>query len=69
MVRACDVEDAVGITGLFLDDERFGAGLHCIPRGGFLKMHVDFNKHPKGWHRRANVLIYLNENWQEDWGG
>jgi Rps23 Pro-64 3,4-dihydroxylase Tpa1-like proline 4-hydroxylase len=63
------IEDATGITGLFPDTELFGAGLHCIPAGGYLKMHVDFNQHPKGWHRRANVLIYLNEVWRDEWGG
>lgn len=63
------VEQVTGIEGLFADPELFGAGLHCIPRGGHLQMHVDFNVHPKGWHRRANVLIYLNEVWQNDWEG
>lgn len=63
------IEELTGIAGLFADPERFGAGLHCIPRGGFLKMHLDFNRHPKGWHRRVNVLLYLNEEWQDDWGG
>lgn len=63
------VEQFSGIRGLFQDRKLFGAGLHCIPRGGFLKMHVDFNKHPRGWHRRVNVLIYLNQKWRDDWGG
>jgi Rps23 Pro-64 3,4-dihydroxylase Tpa1-like proline 4-hydroxylase len=63
------IETATGLSELFPDSELFGAGLHCIPQGGFLKMHVDFNVHPKGWHRRANVLIYLNEGWDESWGG
>jgi Rps23 Pro-64 3,4-dihydroxylase Tpa1-like proline 4-hydroxylase len=63
------LEDITGIYGLLCDPDRFGAGLHCIPRGGFLNMHIDFNKHPYGWHRRVNVLIYLNEDWQEGWGG
>lgn len=63
------IETMTGIRGLFADPCLFGAGLHCIPRGGFLKMHVDFNKHPKGWHRRVNVLIYLNEYWNQEWGG
>lgn len=63
------VEQATGISGLFADPELFGGGLHCIPPGGFLKMHVDFNRHPKGWHRRVNLLIYLNERWKDAWGG
>lgn len=63
------VEQATGITGLFADAELFGAGLHCIPPGGFLKMHCDFNVHPKGWHRRVNMLIYLNERWEDSWRG
>lgn len=63
------LELATGIRGLFADPGLFGAGLHCIPPGGFLNMHVDFNRHPKGWHRRVNVLIYLNEIWRHEWGG
>jgi hypothetical protein len=63
------VEKVTKIQGLFADPELFGAGLHCIPRKGFLNMHVDFNAHPKGWHRRVNVLIYLNEEWRDEWNG
>lgn len=63
------LEELTGISGLVADPDLFGAGLHCIPPGGFLKMHVDFNGHPKGWHRRVNMLIYLNEGWQDEWGG
>lgn len=63
------VSELTGIPDLIADPELFGAGLHCIPAGGFLKMHVDFNRHPNGWHRRVNVLIYLNEVWLSEWGG
>lgn len=63
------VEAATGISGLFADPGLFGGGLHCIPAGGFLKMHVDFNRHPKGWHRRVNLLVYLNQEWRREWGG
>jgi hypothetical protein len=62
-------EQYTAIEDLIPDNELFGAGLHCIPQGGFLNMHVDFNKHPKGWHRRVNMLIYLNEDWKPEWGG
>lgn len=63
------VGEITGISGLFADPDLFGAGLHCIPKGGYLKMHVDFNVHPNGWHRRVNVLIYLNQRWKPQWGG
>lgn len=63
------LEEITGIKKLFLDPELFGAGLHASPPGGFLNMHLDFNLHPKGWHRRVNVLIYLNEDWSPTWGG
>ena len=63
------LERLTGISGLFADPDLFGGGLHCIPKGGFLKQHIDFNCHPKGWSRRVNLLIYLNRHWSDDWGG
>jgi hypothetical protein len=68
--KACEaIGSIVGIKGLIPDPNLFGGGLHCIPPGGFLKMHVDFNRHPNGWHRRVNLLVYLNLRWQDEWGG
>lgn len=46
-----------------------GGGLHEIHRGGMLGVHVDFEKHPSGLRRVANLLIYLNERWDAAWGG
>jgi hypothetical protein len=47
-----------------------GGGLHQVPRGGYLKVHADFNVHPLfGLDRRVNVLLYLNRGWQPEWGG
>jgi Rps23 Pro-64 3,4-dihydroxylase Tpa1-like proline 4-hydroxylase len=44
--------------------------MHQIARGGFLKVHIDFNWYPRlKLERRLNVLIYLNENWKEEYGG
>lgn len=48
---------------------RLGGGLHEIPPGGKLNVHVDFEAHPSGLRRVANLLIYLNENWLDEWGG
>lgn len=64
------LEKLTGIEGLIPDPYLAGAGLHKIPRGGKLGVHVDFNRHEKmNVYRRLNVLVYLNKDWQEEWGG
>lgn len=55
---------------LISDPYFFGGGQHEIKRGGLLKVHADFNKHPQlKLDRRINVLVYLNKDWQEEYGG
>jgi len=55
---------------LVADIELNGGGLHQIKSGGMLKIHTDFNKHPTlDLDRRVNVLIYLNKNWDQAYGG
>jgi Rps23 Pro-64 3,4-dihydroxylase Tpa1-like proline 4-hydroxylase len=55
---------------LLPDSYLSGGGLHEIKKGGVLKVHTDFNKHPfKNLDRRINVLIYLNKNWKKKYGG
>lgn len=55
---------------LISDKYLSGGGLHEIKKGGVLKVHTDFNKHPfKNLDRRINVLIYLNKNWKKNYGG
>lgn len=64
------LQKLTGIEGLIPDPHFGGGGLHQTKKGGFLKMHVDFNKHDKmNLDRRLNLLIYLNKNWQEEYGG
>ncbi len=64
------LEELTGIQGLVPDPWYEGGGLHQILPGGLLKVHVDFNKHTDTkLDRRINVLLYLNENWEESWGG
>lgn len=74
VVDGLDLEwlrELTGISDLFPDPDLCGAGLHCIPPFGFLKMHCDFDRHPEhgDWKRRLNFLIYLNEQWKDSWGG
>jgi len=64
------LEELTGICGLEPDPGLLGGGVHRMRRGGYLKIHSDFNWHRRlQLHRRINVLLYLNENWREEWGG
>ena len=64
------LESLTGIEGIIPDPHFVGGGLHQIQRGGYLKIHADFNHHKKlHLDRRLNLLIYLNKNWQEEYGG
>lgn len=64
------LEQLTGIEGLIPDPYFGGGGLHQIEAGGFLKIHADFNVHPKlKIDRRLNMLIYLNRDWRDEYGG
>lgn len=64
------LETLTGIPGIIPDPHFQGGGLHQIEPGGYLKMHVDFNRHEHlKLDRRLNLLIYLNQNWKEEYGG
>ena len=65
------LKDLTGIKEKLIPDPYLeGAGLHEIKTGGFLKIHSDFNLHPElKLNRRLNLLIYLNKNWKQEWGG
>ena len=48
-----------------------GGGVHITKKGGFLKLHTDFNQPlnlNKGLTRMSNLLIYLNPGWQDKGG-
>jgi Rps23 Pro-64 3,4-dihydroxylase Tpa1-like proline 4-hydroxylase len=58
------------IKNLKSDIELYGGGLVYTPKGGFLKVHADFNYYNKiKMYRRINIIIYLNEEWEESWNG
>lgn len=61
------------LTGqeIFIDPGFHGGGIHQGGKGSFLDMHVDFNYHPvnPSWFRNINILIYLNEDWQDPYAG
>ena len=64
------LERLTGIDGLVPDPHFEGGGLHQIEPGGHLKIHADFNRHPRTeLERRLNVLMYLNRDWKDEYGG
>jgi Rps23 Pro-64 3,4-dihydroxylase Tpa1-like proline 4-hydroxylase len=64
------LETLTGIEGIIPDPYFEGGGLHQIVPGGKLGVHADFNRHKKlQLDRRINVLIYLNKDWKEEYGG
>lgn len=64
------LEGLTGIAGLIPDPYFAGAGFHQVSNGGHLSIHADFDYHEQlGLERRINVLIYLNREWREEYGG
>jgi hypothetical protein len=56
---------------LFVDPTFLGGGLHQGGEGSFLDMHADFSRHPvhHDWLREINILLYLNRDYREEFGG
>lgn len=64
------MSQVTGIADVFITNDHLGCGLHEGENGSFLDIHIDFNIHPsKNVHRRLNMLIYMNKNWQPEYGG
>jgi hypothetical protein len=65
------LQKLTGIDDLLPDWSMDGGGLHQTLRGGHLNVHADFTTHhvKESWSRRVNILLYLNREWREEWGG
>lgn len=69
-VLATDLPRQIGIADAFGDWSLHGAGLHCMPRGSRLGVHLDAASHPaKPWERVASAVLFCNPTWREEWGG
>jgi len=59
-----------GIDELHTTTDALGSGVHQGTNGSYVDVHVDVNMNPeKGLWRRINLLIYLNKNWKDEYGG
>lgn len=65
------LSELTGIPDLIPDWTMDGGGLHQTLRGGHLNVHTDFSTHHvhESWARRVNILLYLNTEWHDAWGG
>ncbi|MEL6997631.1 MAG: 2OG-Fe(II) oxygenase [Pseudomonadota bacterium] len=64
------LEEMTGIKGLIPDPHFAGGGLHETARGGHLSIHADFNMQRRlNLRRRMNLILFLNEDWQDSYGG
>ncbi|WP_236976930.1 2OG-Fe(II) oxygenase [Membranihabitans maritimus] len=65
------LQKLTGIKEALIPDPYFeGGGFHEIKRDGYLKIHADFHKNRRmNLDRRLNLLVYLNKDWDEEYGG
>ncbi len=64
------LERLTGVNNLAGDPAMDEGGFHCVTTGGYLKAHADFSDNGRiGKARRVNLLLYLNDDWNEEWGG
>ena len=64
------LERLTGIDDLLGDPSHTRAGIHVSPPGAFQALHRDFRRHPTTLqYHRVNVLVYLNSDWKQEYGG
>lgn len=69
--RFADVLSRILGKAVHVDPKFVGGGIHQGGEGSFLDMHADFSRHPthNEWLRELNILLYLNRDYDESFGG
>jgi Rps23 Pro-64 3,4-dihydroxylase Tpa1-like proline 4-hydroxylase len=63
------LSNLVGVQ-LYPDHGLHGGGWHIHASGGKLNPHLDYSMHPHlGLQRKLNLIIYLCDDWKEEYGG
>jgi len=64
------IGEIISIDNIIPDMGLHGGGWHITPSGGKLNVHLDYSIHPKlKLERRANLIIYMSEDWKPEYGG
>lgn len=64
------LEELTGVKRMVSDMRFHGGGYHLTRQGGRLAVHTDFSHHPHShMRRRLNLILYLNKDWKEEYGG
>jgi hypothetical protein len=65
------LETLTGMQGLIPSPHLdAGGGLYQIEPGCCMPIHADFNRNERlGLDRCVNLMLYLNHDWREEWGG
>jgi Rps23 Pro-64 3,4-dihydroxylase Tpa1-like proline 4-hydroxylase len=69
------VSSVTAFDHLYVDEKRWGGGLHLTDKGGYLSVHKDFNVLPTSYKeenqmlRCVNLIGYLNSSWKPEDGG
>lgn len=70
LLQMIDRANQVVGPNCFPDLSLYGAGLHRMEQGGFLRRHLDASLHAiHGWKREWSVILYLNPTWEESDAG
>lgn len=64
------MSEITGVEGLKTTPDSLGSGVHQGGQGSYVDVHIDVNYNPetKLW-RRINLLVYLNKEWKDEYGG